>query len=98
MIGIGLYKICCDSMLPSYRCGDYVITQKWFIESLKAGDIVVVKHQYLGTIVKRIYSIEKPDSFILMGDNKLQSTSSSAMGVIGREQILGKIYFHITAS
>ena len=84
-------------MLPNYTCGDYVLTYRWPLCRLNAGDVVVVKHQNFGIIVKRIASIEANKNLTLVGDNAIISTASEILGSINPGQVIGKVLFRIAA-
>ena len=59
-------------MSPTFDSGDFVFVRRTF--SLQAGDLVVVNHPSVGTVVKRIKSICK-DYLFLVGDNKRLNSS-----------------------
>ncbi len=90
----GIFKVTGESMLPGLRCGDYVFARKR-PKQLLAGDLVVVDHDRFGVIVKRIKAALGNNQYTLIGDNPSVSTSSEAIGVIGRNHVVGKVIFRI---
>ncbi len=76
-----------ESMFPALQTNKIIIARGWF-NSLKAGDIVVIKHAGLDKI-KRVQEV-KDDKVYVVGDNKDLSTDSRSFGWIDRAQIIGK--------
>ena len=98
MMGLGLYKVTGDSMLPSYCSGDYVLTLRFNAFTFKVGDVLVVRHTRYGNIIKRIERVEEDGStFSIAGDNTLSSTDSDVLGLVSIKQVLGKVIWHIAA-
>ncbi len=83
-------------MSPSYQDSDYVISRRNLWHRYQVGDVVVVRHPTLGTLIKRIAAVSCDYEFWLQGDNP-QSTSSAAMGWLAPSCILGKVRWHIKA-
>ncbi|MBT8123742.1 MAG: S24/S26 family peptidase [Gammaproteobacteria bacterium] len=81
-------------MLPRFNDSDYVmaINLPWLI--LKPGHVVLVLHSSLGLIIKRIFKVESNGFYKLVGDHQ-SSTSSEQMGWIERNQIIGRVFYHI---
>lgn len=94
MLPFGLFKVTGESMLPGLRSGDYVFIRRR-PPSLLTGDLVVVQHTQFGTIIKRIKHVCSNNQFTLEGDNPLASTSSAALGLVSKEQVLGKVVWQI---
>lgn len=85
------------SMSPVYKAGDMVLVNKlaYFLSNPKRGDIVVLadpRDQRL--ILKRIAKIAQKKYFVL-GDNEKKSTDSRLFGWIKKEQIIGKVIYHL---
>jgi nickel-type superoxide dismutase maturation protease len=78
-----------NSMLPTLKPKQQVVTFNWFYHP-KEGDLVVVKKQKL--LVKRIKDVKRKKVFIV-GDNPKESTDSRQFGWIDTDQILGKVIY-----
>ena len=80
-------------MLPTLIPGDVVLVNRvlYLFISPKKGDIVAVKDPRDNKIlIKRIMNIEN-NRYFVQGDNKIHSTDSSVFGMIGKNDILGKV-------
>ena len=58
--------------------------------SFKSGDVVVVRHQQLGNIIKRVQQVDVCRKLKLAGDNAL-STSSDTIGWQENSTVLGRV-------
>ncbi len=83
-------------MLPTLMPDDYVICLR--CNRYQTGQMVVVQHDSLGIIVKRIaacYAVgEGTWRYALCGDNPA-STSMEAMGLVDAEQLLGRVIWTV---
>ena len=93
-----LFKLAGHSMWPAYRSADYVLVLRHRWQRLKRGDVVVIRHTSLGCIIKRIHEIAADGSLRLAGDHAQLSTSSEAMGPVVRDQVVGKVIWHLPRS
>ena len=84
-----IYRVEGDSMSPSFLHNDYVLTFKWSFTRWRLGDVIVLKHDTLGILIKRISQIQD-NEVLLAGDNPA-STPSEAMGWQRIETIHGKV-------
>lgn len=89
-----IYKIFGQSMLPTLKPGDKVVTLNW-LTAPKVGDIVAAKINSR-EILKRIHLI-KNDEVFLKGDNDLSSTDSRSFGWIKKSQLKGKVIYILKA-
>lgn len=81
-------------MQPTYASGDLIIA--WRTQVLAIGDVVVVKTDDAGLIVKRIASLGS-DDVMLVGDNpRLASSCCDRPHMKGA--IVGKVMFKLTRS
>lgn len=79
-----------DSMLPTLKPGqDVLVFHWWILVGIKAGDIVVIRHEGK-EMVKRIHYLNGR-SINVLGDNEKESTDSRKFGPIKRSQIIGKV-------
>lgn len=81
-------------MSPTYNHNDYIVSAYWPFIKMYKGHIVVVSHPTFNTIVKRIKSLDNQGRMQLSGDNLL-STESEKIGWVTKENLLGRVIFHI---
>ncbi len=84
-------------MLPNLCDGDFVVSCKWPYRWLQKNHIVVVESVRLGTLVKRIVSVDKTHGLRLAGDNAQYSVSPDKMGWQTRKQVLGRVILCVRA-
>ena len=75
-----LVKVKGDSMSPSYRDGDYVLTMRYGRRRPRIGDDVVFAHPDYGRVLKRIDRIDN-GNLVFKGLNAL-SAESAALGCV----------------
>lgn len=85
-----------QSMAPTCQEGDFVLVNRmsYLFSCPRIGHIIVLKDPRDSPwhIVKRICAIK--DSFVWVeGDNKEKSTDSRNFGWVGKEYIVGKVWF-----
>lgn len=83
-------------MVPQAKDGDYAVSTKFFLR-IHAGDILVFRSPVDGRIlIKRVKRLEAtPDGprYFMEGDNRMRSTDSNLFGSVGRDSILGKVFY-----
>lgn len=89
-----IFKVKGDSMAPTLAGNDYVITSRFL--SLKENRLVVVNHPVYQQLIKRIKSIKKDGTFLLVGDNK-ESLTTEKMGSFSKKSLCGVVWFCIRA-
>ena len=62
-----------DSMAPTLRSGQRVLTSLWPYRCLKPGMIVLARHPLYGLLIKRLEQVE-PERFRLCSDNATPET------------------------
>lgn len=77
------------SMLPALSPGDSVVI--WRGNGVSVGDVVVAKIG-IKHYIKRVSKVAG-DKFYLTGDNPKHSVDSRSFGWVGRERILGRVFF-----
>ena len=87
-----LIKVVGDSMFPTLKGGDYVLTIK--PRSIRPGFIYVVNHSDLGRILKRLEQT-KDGQYLFVGDNP-KSTPSAVMGPVAKDRIIGYALLRIS--
>ncbi len=92
---LALFRVRGDSMLPTLKDGDIVITVK--PRTPRAGFIYVCHHSDLGQIIKRLSGFDARGRAVLSGDNP-NSTPSAVMGTVEPERLMGRAVFSIGKS
>ena len=87
-----LIKVVGDSMSPTLKDGDYVLTIK--PRSMRPGFIYVLNHSDLGRIIKRSDRIEN-GRYYFTGDNPA-STPRALIGPVAKDRIIGRAVFKIS--
>lgn len=89
-----------DSLSPHIREGDYVVvtTIPFFLNRLRAGDVVVFRHPSYGVMIKRVESVLSAGEALFVTGNHLYSVDSRHFGPIPRRDVLGKVIWHIARS
>jgi nickel-type superoxide dismutase maturation protease len=85
------------SLSPIYRDGDYVlvVTIPFFLSRIRVGDIVVFRQEYYGLMIKKVEEItENGNMFFVVGTHQ-DSTDSRRFGQVMRQDILGKVLWHV---
>ena len=77
-------------MTPTFFDNDLIICLRCFY-SLKVGDVILIKTDALGVIIKRIKFI-KEKKILIEGDNK-EYSSKSYENEYSLDQVLGKVIF-----
>ena len=88
------FKVNGNSMLPTFREGQYLLVSSWF-NDLKVGDVVVLDQSNQDKkIVKRVAKIQN-NQYFLVGDNQKESLDSRSFGWVKKEDVLGKVIFSV---
>lgn len=84
-------------MSPEYREGDFVLISKipFIFSPPHPGDVVAFRHAQYGTMIKRINTISPDGQEIFVVGNHPLSVDSYRFGAIHREDILGKVLWHV---
>jgi nickel-type superoxide dismutase maturation protease len=80
-------------MTPTFSSNDIVLVNRirYLFTSPKVNDIVASHDPRDGTVlIKRITKIDGKGYFV-QGDNKNSSTDSQVFGMIGKQEIIGKV-------
>tara|TARA_B100001996_G_scaffold21210_1_gene16993 strand:- start:239 stop:511 length:273 start_codon:yes stop_codon:yes gene_type:complete len=87
---INLHRVRGSSMAPSFNENDLVLSLKYFF-SLKADDVILLDIPKIGTVIKRIKSINGKDIYI-DGDNK-EYSSEIYKNKYKSNDVMGKVLF-----
>jgi signal peptidase I len=88
-----------ESLSPEYEEGDFVVvtTLPFLIRRLKAGDVIVFKDGYYGTLIKRIDSFDAEGGIFVSGTHA-HSLDSRLLGPVRAEAVTGKVIWHLPRS
>ena len=97
LLPIARFQVEGESMAPAHSPGERVFVNKvayWFSKP-QPGDLVVLRdpRQPDRLLLKRIDRPAGDDGWLVLGDNERASTDSRTFGPVGRELILGKVWF-----
>lgn len=94
-----LLKISGDSLAPEYQIGDFVMISKipFLFVPPSTGDIIAFRQPGYGLLIKRIQQITPDGELIVVGSHP-ESVDSRVFGPIKKENILGKVFWHIQKS
>jgi nickel-type superoxide dismutase maturation protease len=97
LLPFGRYEVEGESMTPSLAPGERVVVNKaayWFGPP-KTGDLVVLRDPRAPDrlLIKRIDQPAGERAWLVLGANEEASTDSRHFGPIGRELLVGKVWF-----
>lgn len=84
-------------MEPTLRSGDSVLACRvaYHLSKPKPGHIVVVRDENRRmTLIKRVSDVDAKRVF-LVGDNNQKSTDSREFGWVGKDRIIGKVFYFL---
>jgi hypothetical protein len=92
-----IIRIAGNSLYPKIKPGDYVIIYKppWLFNSITSGDLIVFNQNILGRMIKIVDSKNMEKGELTVSGLHSDSISSNSMGAIKKEDILGKVIWHI---
>lgn len=79
-------------MTPTCKPGDFIVILRHFFR-ININDVVVIQHEHLGMLIKRVASVDS-QGVMLKGDDA-RSISSDKIGKVARQHIMGKLLFRI---
>lgn len=93
------FKVRGDSLAPEYTQGDFVLVSKipFLFASPSAGDVIAFHQPGYGLLIKRIQNRLPDGELEVIGDHP-ESVDSRIFGMVKREDILGKVIWHIRKS
>jgi len=94
-----LLKISGESLTPEYQNGDFVMISKipFLFIPPSPGDIIAFHQSGYGLLIKRIQQITPEGEVSVIGSHP-DSVDSRVFGPIKKENILGKVFWHIQKS
>lgn len=94
---VARYRVDGESMAPSLVPGERVVVNKlaYRLRPPRPGDLVVVRDPRAPgrLLLKRIAGEAGDGRWLVRGDNAGASTDSRHFGPVGREMIMGKVWF-----
>ena len=89
-----------DSLSPEYQEGDFVLVVKipFFLRTIRPGDVVTFRQIAYGTLIKRVERIDADGELLYVVGEHPDSTDSRRFGPVPREDVIGKVIWHIRAS
>ena len=88
--------ICGNSMYPTYKDGEKILsTRLFFPDNLKVGDVVIFippskTHDEVQFVIKRVQYIKDNGKFFLVGDNLDGSYDSRDYGYVDKSHLISK--------
>ncbi len=90
-------KVAGNSLLPTYRDGDFVLVSKipFLFGKIRQGDVIAFRHKAYGTMIKEVQWVARnKDEIYVLGTHE-DSVDSRHFGPIVRQDVLGKVLWHI---
>ncbi len=93
-----IIRIAGNSLYPKIKPGDYVIIYKppWLFNSISRGDVIVFNQRILGRMIKIVDSKNTEKGELSVSGLHSDSINSNSFGVINKEDLIGKVIWHIT--
>jgi len=90
-------KVAGNSLLPAYQDGDFVLVSKipFLFGKIRPGDVIAFRHKAYGTMIKEVQRVARnKDEIYVLGTHE-GSVDSRHFGPIARQDVLGKVLWHI---
>ena len=93
---LNILKVIEDSLAPEYQNGDFVLVSKipFLFIPPSPGDIIAFRQPGYGLLIKRIQNLN-PDGGLNVIGNQPESVDSRIFGPVRREDMVGKVIWHI---
>ncbi len=90
-------KVSENSLSPAYQEGDYVVisTIPLIFGAPRRGDVVVFRHAVYGTLIKMVEAVMPGGEELRVVGTHADSVDSRRFGPISRQDIIGKVIWHI---
>ena len=91
-----IVTICGNSMYPTYKDGEKILsTRLFFLDNLKVGDVVIFTppsktHNEVQFVIKRVQHINDEGKFFFVGDNLSGSYDSRDYGYVDKSHLISK--------
>jgi nickel-type superoxide dismutase maturation protease len=92
-----MIKVTGESLSPLFHEGDYVLisTIPFVVKRVKAGDTILFQHPSYGTLIKQVEWVDSEDGELSVTGIHPNSVDSRRFGPIRREDVIGKVLWHI---
>lgn len=92
-----LLRVSGSSLLPRFQDGDFVLVCKipCLLGNIRPGDVIAFRNQTYGTLIKQVQSVSSARDEIFVVGTQENSVDSRRFGPIGKEDVLGKVIWHI---
>ena len=92
-----LIKVTGDSLLPTYKEGDFVLIAKipFFTSRPKQGDIIVFRHEIYGKMIKKVDRVNGESNELFVVGTHDDSLDSRQLGAVKQKDVIGKVIWHI---
>jgi len=92
-----LIRVSGNSLYPEYQSGDFVFIGRipWLLDRLRPGDTVAFRHPELDLMIKKVEAISADGTQLTVIGTHPLSRDSRHFGPIPREQLVGKVLFHV---
>jgi phage repressor protein C with HTH and peptisase S24 domain len=89
-------KVMGDSLAPEFQPGDFVLVSKipFLFIPPSPGDVIAFRQPGYGLLIKRIQNIS-PGGGLIVSGNQPESIDSRVFGTVRREDMIGKVIWHI---
>ena len=94
---IRMIKVTGESLSPLFHEGDYVLitTIPFVVNKIKVGDTIVFQHTSYGTLIKQVEQANREEGTLSVIGTNPNSVDSRRFGPIRREDVIGKVIWHI---
>ncbi|RMG50290.1 MAG: S26 family signal peptidase [Acidobacteria bacterium] len=94
---IKLVKITGQSLYPIYREGDFVVVSKipFLFGPVRPGDVIVFRHPIYGLMIKKVERCVPQTGDVYVVGMHGHSIDSRRFGAIRRDDIVGKVIWHL---
>lgn len=91
-----LLKVTGESLAPEFQEGDFVLVSKipFLFTAPLPGDVIAFHQPGYGLLIKRIQSLSADGGLNVIGTSSA-SIDSRVFGTVRREDMLGKVIWHI---
>jgi signal peptidase I len=92
-----LLKVRGHSLFPDFRDGDYVLAAGVPFPSgkIRAGDVIVFRQPGYGMLIKRVREVLQQGRAYDVRGTQVNSADSRNFGPVRRDQVSGKVIWHI---
>lgn len=92
-----MIKVTGESLSPLFHEGDYVLitTIPFVLNRIKTGDTLVFQHPSYGTLIKQVERIDEKQGTLSVTGIGPNSVDSRRFGPIRRQDVIGRVIWHI---